>query len=121
MTVRELSFFDKLLHFLLGSVIAFATMCIGDAININRLFDNPAAAQPAQTTPIPAEAVCQDPYYLVSSGPDQPTVCALKEGYTDCHNFTAVPNGQTCDPATAPKPYVEPVEPAPAPAKKCEE
>jgi hypothetical protein len=79
------------------------------------------AAEQAPITPIPAEAVCQDPYYLVSSGPDEPTVCALKEGFTDCHNFTAVPNGQTCDPATAPKPYVEPTPVTPAPAKKCEE
>ena len=80
------------------------------------------AAEQAPITPIPAEAVCQDPYYLVSSGPDQPTVCALKAGYTDCHNFTAVPEGQSCDPATAPKPYVEPAPVAtPAPAKKCEE
>lgn len=66
---------------------------------------------PAPVTPIvpPAgESICQYPYYEVSSGPNEPTVCALSAGYTDCHNGTAVPNGETCDPNTAPKPYVDP-------------
>lgn len=56
----------------------------------------------------PENSICQFPYYQVSGGADQPTVCALSAGYTDCHNNTAVPDGQTCDPSTAPKPYVEP-------------
>lgn len=60
------------------------------------------------TTTAPDNGICQYPYYQVSAGPNEPTICALHDGYTDCHNGTAVPDGKECDPATAPKPYVEP-------------
>lgn len=84
---------------------------------------DPVAGQPQPTTPAPAypknpdgsiqipstpeNSICQYPYYQLPNTGDV-TVCALSDGYTDCNNFTAVPNGQTCDPATAPKPYVDP-------------
>ena len=90
-----------------------------------KLYSHTVAAQEAPViTPIPStpeNSICQDPYYQVSGGPNEPTVCALKEGYTDCHNFTAVPNGQEC--TSGPAPYQEPVtQPADPPKPKtCQE
>lgn len=107
----------KLLIGLLLIAVAFSAGALAAPAQLR---PQPTQAQQAEPEPqpipsTPEMSICQDPYYQVSAGPNEPTVCALKDGYTDCHNFTAVPNGQACDPATAPQPYVEP-----KPVTKCE-
>lgn len=84
----------------------------------------PGQAQQAEPISIPStpeNSICQDPYYQTNTDPNGPTICELKPGYTDCHNFTAVPGGQEC--TSGPQPYQEPVvEPEPVkPINTCQE
>lgn len=107
---------------LIAAVLVIAITLVYPGV---KLYSHIAAAQEAPIiTPIPStpeNSICQDPYYQTSTDPNGPTICELKPGYTDCHNFTAVPAGQEC--TSGPQPYQEPVkqtEPV-KPVTKCQE